>query len=718
VTLRRQLLLVSLLLLSLPWAGCQFIREMEGALRHGQEQSLQATAQAVAAVLAEPEQLLYPNPQRRTSAPDQRTSLYAHPFRQPLIIDGYGDGWEDIASVGFSSDSGTSPLAVTYQGATRNGYLYLLLRVQDPEVIYHNPGLSPEPNGDRLLLRTWHNDRRQDYVIATAAPGSVQARPANPRQQGLRASRIRGFWQDAVGGYTLELEIPLDYTGARLGFYIVNVGRRAGGRAETLGNITPLDTAAPPWLIYSPQALQARLAPFSHQGSHLQVIDKNHWLIADVAANGSSQTRPADTFWLLRVIYRSILSRGTLQPPPTAPAVGRVQAEEINTALAGGVANHRYLDPDYSTRTILSAAAPIMHKDGASEVVTGVVVARQSGEEYLSLTDQAFNRLLGYSLLALGAGAFGLLGYASLLSWRIGKLSRAARSAIGEDGRVIQSFPRSDAGDEIGELSRHYADLLDQLREYNDYLRTLSRKLSHELRTPIAVIQSSLDNLEQEQSEHKASPVYVARAREGLLRLNGILTAMSEANRLEESIRNNRAAQLNLVPLLREVFKAYRGVYPQHQLALELPADPARVMGVPELIVQALDKLMANAASFCPAGGNIKLRLATGAPGSWDISVSNEGPGLPDELQERLFDPMVSLRDAPGSIAHTASNTALGSATSERESAGVHLGLGLHIVRLIVDFHRGQAWAANLADNQGVCLTMRFPSAPAADGVS
>ena len=71
MTLRRQLLLVSLLLLSLPWAGCQFIREMEGALRHGQAQSLQASATAVAAVLGEREELLYPkeNPFKLGSNP-------------------------------------------------------------------------------------------------------------------------------------------------------------------------------------------------------------------------------------------------------------------------------------------------------------------------------------------------------------------------------------------------------------------------------------------------------------------------------------------------------------------------------------------------------------------------------------------------------------------------------------------------------------------------
>ena len=400
MTLRRQLLLVSLLLLSLPWAGCQFIREMEGALRHGQEQSLQATAQAVAAVLGEREELLYPNPLRRLAPADKGQSIYAHPADQVLIVDGYDDGWEEIPSVRLDSEPAAAPLSVTYQAATRGDSLYLMLRVRDPEVIFHNPGLSAEPNGDRLVLRTWQNGRRQEYVIATAAPGSVRAFPVGPLQRGFDAGRIHGFWQDAAGGFTLELEIPLAYIGGQLGFYLVNVGQRPGGKFETLGNISPLDTAAPPWLIYSPAALQQTLAPFSHQGSHLQVVDKDNWLVADISAGGGTRGDSVETFWLLRVLYRSILSQGGLDSPPAASGTGQVDGEEIASALAGIGANHRYQDPNYTTRTILSAAAPIVHDGG----VIGAVVARQSGEQYLSLTDQAFSRLLGYSLLALCAG--------------------------------------------------------------------------------------------------------------------------------------------------------------------------------------------------------------------------------------------------------------------------------------------------------------------------
>jgi two-component system sensor histidine kinase ChvG len=680
LSLRRQLLVVSLLLLSLPWAGCQFVREMEGALRQGQEQSLQATAQAVAAVLGQREELLYPNPLRRLDGPDSRPSLFAQPAEQPLIVDGYGDGWEDVERLEFTSQGGASALAVSYQGATRNGYLYLLLRVRDPQVIYHNPGLSPEPNGDRLLLRTWQSGRRQDYVIATAAPGSVRASAASTRHPGADSARIRGYWQDAAGGYTLELEIPLDYTGGRLGFYLMNVGSAAG--VETLGNITALDTAAPPWLIFNPAELQDTLAPFSLQGQHIQVVDKDNWQLADSVPPRASHRTSTETFWLLRLLYRSILSTETLAPPPS-PAAGKLQGEEISAALSGKGSLQRYRDPDYASRTLLSAAAPVVMDD----TVAGVVVVRQSGEEYLSLTDQAFGRLLGYSLLAVGIGAFGLLAYASLLSWRIGKLSKAARNAIREDGVVLDQFPRSDARDEIGELSRGYADLLDRLREYNDYLRTLSRKLSHELRTPIAVIQTSLENLEQAQDPAQPPSVYLQRARVGLSRLNNILTAMSEANRLEESIRNNTPQAIDLVPLLREVFDAYRSIYPQHVLALELEVGRAQTVAVPELLVQALDKLLANAADFCPPGGQIELRLAPVSEG-WLISVRNEGPGLPTELQDRLFEPMVSLR--------------------EKESGDVHLGLGLHVVRLIVDFHGGRVWASNLADGSGVGFNIQL----------
>ncbi len=691
MNLRRQLLLVSLLLLSLPWAGCQFIREMEGALRQGQLQSLQATAQAVAAVLEQQVELLYPYPARRDAPADDRPSIYAPPIRQPLIVDGYADGWEDISTMSLGNPAQPDGTSVSYRAATRGDMLYLLLEVRDADVIYHNPGRSREPNGDRVVLRTWQDGGRQEYVIATAAPGSVRATPARRRLPGVKAERIHGFWQDAVGGYSLELEIPLAYTGGRLGFYVANVGRAEGGAADvghvvTIGNITALETTAPPWLIYSPPRLQETLASFDRQGKHILVLDQQRWLIADLNPESQTPDRDTSTFWLLQLLYRGILSESE-EPelPPATPTVGKAQGAEIDTALAGDSSSLRYRDPRYRARTTLSSAAPIRNSDR----VMGAVVVRQSAEQYLSLTDQAFSRLLGYSLLALGIGTAALLGYASLLSWRIGRLSRAARDVVRDDGVLLDNFPRSDAPDEIGALSRRYADLLDNLRSHQQYLRTLSRKLSHELRTPIVVVQTSLENLEQVPQGSTEQAIYLARAREGLARLGNILTAMSEASRLEDSIRNNKLETHDLVPLLREVFDAYRVVYSRHALSFTCKPERALARIAPDLLVQALDKLMDNAATFCPEGGRIDVTLAE-AGQEWALGVSNEGPPLPEAERNRLFEPMVTLR--------------------EETSADIHLGLGLHIVRLIADYCGGRVTASDLPDRSGVSFTLFLPA--------
>lgn len=695
MNLRRQLLVASLLLLTLPWAGCQFVKEMEGALRTGQEQALQATALAVAASLKDKPELLYPNPQRlqETGNSDSslHESLYATPVDQPIIIDGYGDGWEDLDFQIIESSSDTNPLTIQYKAATRRGQLFLFLQIEDNNVVFHNPALSREPNGDRLILRTWLDDRRQEYVIATAAPGKVTAQYKDTIYDKGSARRIRGQWQDTVRGYNLELEIPLSLTGGRLGFFVVNAGERPGRGFDTLGNARPLDMAPPPWLIYTPDALRLEIAPFTRHDQQLQVIDKAHWLLADTINSESSDERNPQTdtakktFWLVRALYRSILSRSTPLPPTPTPDKGRLSQEEVTAAMSGTATSRWYQNTDGTGRTLLSAAAPIR----SSEQVIGAVLIRQSNEEYLSLTDKAFSRLLGYSLIALCIGVFGLLGYASLLSWRVRKLSLAASNIIREDGSLGSDFPISKARDEIGELSRHYAQMLNKLREYNDYLHSLSRKLSHELRTPIAVIQTSLENLEQQHGTQEQNTLYLTRAKEGLARLNKILTAMSEANRLEESIHNNSPQRINLSPLLREVFSAYEGIYKNARLTLDCKFEETYVDAVPELIVQALDKLMDNAVSFCDEQGAIIVALHRNTE-NIEISVSNEGPALADELKHSLFDSMVSLRSDG--------------------SPNVHLGLGLYIVRLIAEFHNGSVRAENLAGNKGVVFTLTLPS--------
>ena len=111
--------------------------------------------------------------------------------------------------------------------------------------------------------------------------------------------------------------------------------------------------------------------------------------------------------------------------------------------------------------------------------------------------------------------------------------------------------------------------------------------------------------------------------------------------------------------------------------------------GVPDLMAQMLDKLIGNAIDFHTPDTPIRISLDTDGREA-RLLVSNTGPALPDEMQGNLFESMVSIRDKKGEQPH--------------------LGLGLYIVRLIVEFHHGSVIARNRQDNCGVEFLINLPA--------
>jgi signal transduction histidine kinase len=297
-----------------------------------------------------------------------------------------------------------------------------------------------------------------------------------------------------------------------------------------------------------------------------------------------------------------------------------------------------------------------------------------------------------YTLFATGLAGVGLLAYASWLSLRIRKLSRAADSAIREDGNLEDAFTPSSAQDEIGDLSRSYNQLLTRVQEYTNYLRTLSNKLSHELRTPLAVVRSSLDNLDSEDLSAQAK-IYAVRAHEGSQRLSAILNAISSASRVEESIRHADMSLFSLAQLLQELTQAYQDIA-QQKIICRIDTDKnCDLYGSPDLIVQMLDKLFDNACDFCPSDGTITFSL-TRQNSSLTLTVANDGPLLPQHMQSQLFDSLVSIREHKTELA--------------KNDQKIHLGLGLHIVRLIAELHQARVNARNRQDVKGVEFTVSF----------
>jgi signal transduction histidine kinase len=224
------------------------------------------------------------------------------------------------------------------------------------------------------------------------------------------------------------------------------------------------------------------------------------------------------------------------------------------------------------------------------------------------------------------------------------------------------------------------------LGEYTGYLRTLAGKLAHEIRTPLTIVRSSLENMESEGVSSSAG-VYLERARQGSDRLNAILIAMGAATRVEEAISNAERTRFDLVPVVQSAADSYRIGFPQRAFATEVPEEAVEIEGAPDLIVQMLDKLVDNAVDFSPAGATIILRVRL-EPHAAVVEVDNPGPPLSPDTRDRLFESLWQSRTDSDSRPH--------------------FGLGLYIVRLIAEFHRGEATASSLPGDSGARFTIRL----------
>jgi dedicated sortase system histidine kinase len=446
---------------------------------------------------------------------------------------------------------------------------------------------------------------------------------------------------------------------------------------------------------------------------------------APVASHEEARTllaglaRPGLRIWVIDSKLKPVATAGNLDAPP-APAATQVfgpiergvhfvlrplferafsapaaPGEELipDDVVFGGRALERALDGAPTTRrrpapggwgTILSASHPVW----IGETVVGAVVLEENTDAILSLRNRAFEQLVAVTLIAFTAAALVLLAFASRLSWRLRRLRDEAENAIDSRGRVRAVLTGEHARDEIGDLSRSFSTALARLADYNAYLEALASRLTHELRTPIAVVRSSLDNLRLTEGGHNAA-TYIGRADDGLQRLERILTRMSEASRLEHLVRDSLRDAFDARAVLESCAAGYTGAYAPRRFGLSLPDTAVLLRGSADLFAQMLDKLVANAVDFATGDDPIELTLAR-EPGAAVLRVGNRGPLLPAAMKERLFDSLVSVRrHAPG--------------------GEPHLGLGLYIVRLIAEFHGGTATAMDRHDGSGVVFEVRMP---------
>ena len=694
-----KLLLVSSLLLLIPWLGLRYVRELEKLLLQAQEQGLVATARAVATALNDRPNVLLSGEVYSVPLSPER-DIQVGNLAAPIAVDGRSGDWnqpgiETRAYTAPSEDSAaTAPFSFRYRIGRHGTGVYVVFEVRDDRVVLRDPERPDLAMNDHLQIAVvTADDEFLRFAVDARGDGPVSTWLVPDSGPRVPDNRVAGVWRGTPEGYLVELRLPRTLIGPRLSFAVVDVDdpetRTLVGQLATGGTAARAELGTV--LVPSPE-ISDIIRGLGRARSRIWVIDVNRRVLAHAGSLQRPAASPAPqerTLWdRAAEAWVHPLFRHVLTEPPEAfrdvePGTYRLEGSEIASALGGEPRTRWRLTPD-SRAVVLSAAHPVWVDDQ----VRGAVLVEETTHDVLAVRNRAFEKIFAAILAACLLGALALFVFASRLSWRIRRLRDQVEHAIDRQGRVQGGIAGSLTGDEIGDLTRSFSDILGKQRQYTAYLEQVGQRLSHEIRTPVAVVRSSLDNLGL-QPLPEGSRVYIERADEGLRRLATILSRMSEATRLEEVLSATEREAFDLVPVVRGSVEGYRLAHPGRAILLREPNEPLRVQGAPDLLAQLLDKLVDNALGFARPGTPVRVELGRDGRRA-ALAVLNEGPPLPDQMEGRLFESMVSVRPAAA-------------------EAAPHLGLGLYIVRLIAEFHGGEAAARNREDAEGVVVTVSLP---------
>lgn len=293
--------------------------------------------------------------------------------------------------------------------------------------------------------------------------------------------------------------------------------------------------------------------------------------------------------------------------------------------------------PPGRKRVFLAAAHPIRLGD---ETFGAIVVAKPRAElqeRWMDLT-----RRLGLAFLAGLGIALGLVWY---LSRRVTKpvlaLSRATNEVAAR--RYTTELPPSGSGDEIAHLTERFREMTGRLAEAEAYERNFLVRVSHELRTPITAIRGHVgalrEGLADDPEAMKASLDVIRASSDRLARLVGDLVDLS---RLEAHSFTLDEHEVELRRLVEQGYQSFAEEARQRHIRYELAvgADPV-VTTDGDRVLQIVSNLLANAFTWTPDGGSIRLALSQ-ANGAVSVVVTDSGPGISPEDRDRVFRPFVS----------------------------------------------------------------------------
>lgn len=698
-----KLALLGSLLLIVPFFSYRQVIEMERLLLEGQRNTQLLKAKGIATLFNGRENLFNDLPVTAS----EYEPLFVTPLASAVRIDGHADDWGiDLGRslLAFGSSAGNQDADVRMVLGERKGQLYGYVRVTDNLRVYRDEKVLRLDKSDHLRISFIRNDGEDGRIAFVGSPDNGLTAYAMDEdwrfaaREGTPEPRAQAAMAPTRDGMAFEFRLPLDMLGSQrhFGVSFVDVDDVESRDVVRITHTLPKsDKEGFDLVVLQSPEVRRIVDGLAYAGARILVLDDRGRVRAETGATPvpevvvnptSFRDRLRRLFDPIRPVLHFITTGERYDEDAAIFAKSEREAQEvIASALQGKpIARRRVLSEQQS---IIMAAHPITSSGGE---VVGSVVIEENIDAIINFQRSSLEQVVLVSVVSLLLMVLALIAYAARLAWRIRNLRREASKAIDAYGRLRTPSLRAemDAGDEIGDLARSVSGMLSKLHQHNTFLENMPRTLRHEINNPLNILSTSLDNMATEVNG-VADSKYLDSARRGVLRIGSIVQNLADAANLDEALQSEEMEIIDIGELLENYVANCAISHPECRFVFRGPGHPVWAEAADYRIEQMMDKIIDNAIDFHRANSPIKVQLDSHRD-SLQITVANRGPILSPKAERTLFDSMVS---------HRAQDNRL------------HFGLGLYVVRVIVEHHRGFVRAMNLVDGSGVAIMVQLPLA-------
>jgi two-component system, OmpR family, sensor kinase len=254
--------------------------------------------------------------------------------------------------------------------------------------------------------------------------------------------------------------------------------------------------------------------------------------------------------------------------------------------------------------------------------------------------------LVGGLFSVLVATVFGLY-YAQEAARNVKHLQEAARKVA--DGNFETKIPVAAAG-QLGQLARTFNEMQSRLAELDSARKQFIANASHELRTPIFSLGGFVELLEDEDPSPEERAEFVRTMRQQIVRLTKLTADLLDLSQLDAGAMVMQPRSVDLGALAREVTREFgaRAELRGSRLELRTPEQPAVARADPDRVRQIIRILLDNALTHTPEGTKVTVTTYS-VNRRAELTVSDEGSGIPQRVQSRIFERFYTADKAGGS---------------------------------------------------------------------